>query len=431
MLKIKYKRFRKIFNQFWERKIFKFAVLIQITYVILALIITLIFFEKFNDFLVYYKVGNVFIQDIESLYDPINYEWPFRYFPLSAVFFIPFSFFPFEIAFILFTLFNALINFLICLVLYKIINLIQRDQKKTNHDNEKTIFYISLYLIALPHIYNYILGQINLLVSVFLLSSLYIFLKYKNFRWNVLAGLLIGVSINIKPITILIIPFLISFSLYDTKLNYRKEVKKSIVRIFGALVPLLINGLLFLLIPELFKGFLEINFTGTETLIVNNSFSITKLIINALTMFGYDIHFLRVVQFLLFLIVLAIIGGVAFLLYLNRKLETNSIVYGFIFGITTILLAYFDSWDHHLLILIPLIIISIFSISTNIENNENKRKFMSMEKKILYFFLFIDLPIFGLIFILRSIFPYNFIPTIFLLLLYGVNGKLLMEIIKL
>jgi hypothetical protein len=431
MLKIKYKRFRTIFNQFWERKIFKFAVLIQITYVILALIITLIFFEKFNDFLVYYKVGNVFIQDIESLYDPINYEWPFRYFPLSAVFFIPFSFFPFEIAFILFTLFNALINFLICLVLYKIINLIQRDQKKTNHDNEKTIFYISLYLIALPHIYNYILGQINLLVSVFLLSSLYIFLKYKNFRWNVLAGLLIGVSINIKPITILIIPFLISFSLYDTKLNYRKEVKKSIVRIFGALVPLLINGLLFLLIPELFKGFLEINFTGTETLIVNNSFSITKLIINALTMFGYDIHFLRVVQFLLFLIVLAIIGGVAFLLYLNRKLETNSIVYGFIFGITTILLAYFDSWDHHLLILIPLIIISIFSISTNIENNENKRKFMSMEKKILYFFLFIDLPIFGLIFILRNIFPYNFIPTIFLLLLYGVNGKLLMEIIKL
>lgn len=427
MLKIKYKRFRKIFNQFWERKIFKFAVLIQITYVILALIITLIFFEKFNDFLVYYKVGNVFIQDIESLYDPINYEWPFRYFPLSAVFFIPFSFFSFEIAFILFTLFNAFINFLICLVLYKIINLIQRDQKKTNHDNEKTIFYISLYLIALPHIYNYILGQINLLVSVFLLSSLYIFLKYKNFRWNVLAGLLIGVSINIKPITILIIPFLISFSLYDTKLNYRKEVKKSIVRIFGALVPLLINGLLFLLIPELFKGFLEINFTGTETLIVNNSFSITKLIINALTMFGYDINFLRDVQFILFVVVLAIIGGVAFLLYLNRKFETNSIVYGFIFGITTILLAYFDSWDHHLLILIPLIIISIFSININIENNENKRKFMSMEKKALYFFLFIDFPIFGLIFILRSVFPYNIIPTLFLLLLYGVNGKLLMR----
>jgi hypothetical protein len=419
--------FKEIFNQFWKRKIFKFALLIQITYVILALIITLIFFRKFNDFLVYYEVGNVFIQDIENLYDPINYEWPFRYLPLSAVFFIPFAFFPFEIAFILFTLFNALINFLICIVLYKIINLIQKDQKKTNYDKEKTIFYISLYLIALPHIYNYILGQINLLVSVFLLSSLFIFLKYKNFRWNVLGGLLIGVSINIKPITILIIPFLISFSLFHNKLNYRKEVKKSTLRIFSALFPLLLNGLLFLLLPKLFKGFLEINFTGTETLIVNNSFSITKLIINALTMFGYDINFLRDVQFLLFVIVLSIIGGVAFLLYLNRKFETNSIVYGFIFGITTILLAYFDSWDHHLLILIPLIIISIFSINKNIENNENKGKFMSMEKKALYFFLFIDLPIFGLIFILRSIFPYNFIPTIFLLLLYGVNGKLLMR----
>jgi len=423
MLKAKAENFKITFIKFWDKKFFKFALFTHLFYLILGLIITLIFLRDFNDFLVYHKVGEVFIHDIKNLYDPSNYLWPFRYFPLGAILFVPFSLMSFETAFILFNLFHLFINFMNCLILYKIIGLISQVKKNI----EKTVFYLSMYLVALPHVYNYAMGQINSLVSMFLLISLYIFLKYDKIEWNLLGGLFVGVSINIKPITIFIIPFLISFRIISKRELNKKEITRSMARIIGAILPLLINIPLFLTTPELLSGFLEINFKGTETLIINNSFSITKIIINALSMLGLETNLLLDLQIVIFMIIFLLIGGTGFLIFMIRKVKKNSILYGFIFGIVIMLLVYFDSWDLHLIILIPLLLISIIYIGELQNDNDQYSSMQNIMKKSFYFFIFIDLPIFGIIYAVRDVFPYNFIPTIFLFLVFVVTGKYLLK----
>ncbi|MFX1405911.1 MAG: glycosyltransferase family 87 protein [Promethearchaeota archaeon] len=422
MLKEKARNFKIIFNKFWTKKIFKFAFFIHFFYFIFGLILTLIFFREFNDFLVYHNVGRIFLEDIKNLYDPSNYLWPYRYFPLSALLFVPFSLMPFELAFIMFNVLNLVINFFNCLFIYKIIGIITQNENVI----KKRIFYLSLYLIALPHAFNYTMGQTNPLVSLFLLSALYFFLKSNEFKWNLLGGLLVGLSLNIKPITIFVIPFLITFSITSKSKINKKELKHTFSRLLGAFIMILLNAPLLLAIPELLNGFLEINFVGTETLIVNNSFSITKLIINSLSMLNIETNLLLDLQILILIIILVLIGGTGFLIFMIRKKEKNSILYGFILGIVIMLLVYFDSWDLHLVILIPLIIISIIYIE-DLPNENNQYTFIqNISKKSLYFFIFIDLPIFGLIYILKEVFPYNFIPTIFLLLLFGSVGKFLL-----
>jgi len=79
------------------------------------------------------------------------------------------------------------------------------------------------------------------------------------------------------------------------------------------------------------------------------------------------------------------------------------------------LLGYFDSWDHHLLILIPLLIVIIFNLP---RNSEITNKF----KKSLIFFSFFDLAFMGIWFLTTPFwFPYNFASTIFLILVfYGI-----------
>lgn len=423
MLTDKLKNFRITFSKFWKRKIFKVCFSLHITYFLIGLILTIFFLREFNDFLVYHNVGKVFLSDIENLYDPSNYLWPYRYFPLSGFLFVPFSLLPFEAAFILFNVFNLIINFLNCLILYKIIHLISHNEETLKRE----IYYLSLYLVALPHAFNYAMGQTNSLVSMVLLASLYVFLKHDNLKWNIIGGLLVGISLNIKPITIFIVPFLITFTIkLKGKIN-TPQIKRSIMRLLGASLPILLNLPLLIAIPGLFNGFLEINFVGTETLIVNNSFSITKLIINLLSMLNVETNLLLDLQIIIFLIIFVLIGVVGFLIFMIRKLQTNYIIYGYIIGILVMLLVYFDSWDLHLIILIPLLMISIIHLEDLPKEHKNRAFFLKSLKRGIYFFIFIDLPIFGLIYLLKDIFPYNFIPTIFLLLIYISLGKYLLS----
>ncbi|MCK4688587.1 MAG: DUF2029 domain-containing protein, partial [Candidatus Lokiarchaeota archaeon] len=168
------------------------------------------FFQEKNDFIIFYRVGEIFLNDTENLYNQSNYLWDFRYFPLSALFFIPFGFLDFKVSFIIFNLFNLFLNILICVVLYKIIIIIRNEDHEK--DDKRVILYISLYLMSLPHVLNYIYGQINLYITLFILISLYIFIKFKNIKWQFIGSVILGISIIIKPTAFFLIPFLIIFS---------------------------------------------------------------------------------------------------------------------------------------------------------------------------------------------------------------------------
>ena len=396
---------------FWKYKIFKYALLIHLIYFLLSFI--LFIFTPEIDFQVYYKVGEIFFSDISDLYNSSNYVFPFRYFPLCAIFFIPFSFLPYEISFIVFNSFNLFLNIFTSLLIYSIVILVRGIDHE--QDDKRIITYISLFLIGLPHASNYVLGQINVYVSVFILISLFIFLKYEEIKWQFIGSIILGISAIIKPITIFLIPFLIviHFNFKETKVCF--QFKKSLVRLVGVILPLSLNIIPFLIVPSLLTGFLETNFSGEEPIIVNFSFSITKLVTNFIQFYLPDI-FNNSVQIIIFLIVVAMIGGLGIIIYIFRKNKTNYMIFGFILGIIIMFLVYFDSWDHHLLILTPLLIIALFNLP---RNSDISRKFIKPSFLALNFF---SLLFMGVWVLTREYFPFNFFNTIFLLLIfYGIG----------
>lgn len=404
-------KIKRRFMELWEFKIFRYAVLIQGFYFILSMILTLIFFREQNDFLVYYEGGKVFIDNINGLYNQANYtRWPFRYFPISALIFVPFYLMGFDLGYIIFNLINLILNILICLILYKIVFITRREDHERNE--KRIVLYISLFLMGLPNLFNYILGQVNLYITVLILISLYLFLKYEDFKGNLLAGLILGITMLFKPLTIFLIPFLILIHFDLDKKKFEIKFFKSIIRIVGFLIPVSLNLFIFLIYPELLGGFLNVNLTGEDTVLINHSFSITKLIQNFFIVIGFSQSQLLSFQLPFFLFILITVGGIGFVLYLIRRYNNFSLIYGYTFGILTMLLGYFDSWDHHLLILTPLLIIIIFNLS---RKSDITKKFI---KPSFFFLNFLDLAFMGLFFAVKSYFPFNFASTIFLLLVF-------------
>ncbi|MFX1378318.1 MAG: glycosyltransferase family 87 protein [Promethearchaeota archaeon] len=399
----------KRIKELYKHKIFRYALVLQSFYFILSIILYFSLYQEKNDFVIFYNVGNVFLNDIENLYNQTYYLWDFRYFPLSALFFIPFSLLSTDSAFIIFNIFNVFLNILICNYLYKIILLVRKEDHEK--DDKRVILYICIYLMGLPHVLNYIYGQINLYITFFIVLSLYIFLKYKDIKWQFIASLILGISIIIKPTAFLLIPFLIIINFNLTNKKFRIEFLRSLTRIIGVLVPVLLNFIPFFLYPTLWEGFLETNFTGSNPVALNFSFSFTKLITNFC--YFYNIPFN---QLILFLGVVAIIGGLGFITFLIRRFEKNSIIYGYAFGILIMLLAYFDSWDHHLLNLTPILIIIMFNLP-------RRSKITAPFKLSLFFFSFLDLAFVGIWYLIYPLFPYNLEPTFFLIITFYGIGK--------
>jgi hypothetical protein len=317
----------------------------------------------------------------------------------------------FDLGFIVFNLLNLILNGLIAIILFRIIAIIKGvDHEKSN---ERVILYISLYLMGTPQLFNFILGQINLYVVFCILLSLYLFLRYDGMKWQLIACIILGISIIFKPITLFLFPFLIL-------IRYNKETRRielkftlSMMRLIGALIPLACSFILFISIPPLMKGFININLTGGETSLTNHSISITKLISNLLFLIGIsgiDLPlFIGVVVFFMIL-------SFAFYFFLQSQRKTReNLIYGYILGILIMFLSYFDTWNHHLLIILPILIIIMFNLS---RNSIITKKYI----KISFLFLnFFDIIFTFLFFVIGDFFPFNFAGTIFLLIiLYGI-----------
>ncbi len=411
-LKIEIAYLKNRIKELLERKIFFYAVLLHIIYIIVTLTTTLIFLKDKNDFLVYYKVAETFISDINNLYN-VDYRWPFRYFPLSAILFIPFYLLGFELGFIVFNLFNLILTILICIILYKLIFLFRHEDHEK--DDKRVITYISIFLMSLPNIFNYILGQINLYVTFLMLLSLLIYVKYDKNRWQFIASLILGISIIIKPITLFLIPFLIVFNYDFDKKIFTFKFKKTIIRIVGAFLPLFLNILLFVIYPRLLEGFITNNFSGVDTVDINHSFSLTKILENFLFFIGITKEQLQNYQLFIFLSVLGIFGGLGFFIYLFRRNPKENLIYGYAFGILIMLISYFDSWDHHLLILLPILIILLFNLP---RQSKLAKKII---KTSIFFLSFLDLIFFIIWWLIEKFFPLNFVPTIFIIFIfYGI-----------
>ena len=407
---------KKRFVQIWtENKLFRYAVIINLSYFIVSLICVLTILKDQNDFIIYYTAGRIFYTDINNLYDQNQYLWDYRYLPLSAMFFVPFYLLGFELGFILFHILNLIINILICNYLYKVCVLVRGVDHEQN--DKRIILYICFYLMSVAQLFNYLLGQINQIITLFILIALYMFIKYDTHKRQFLGGLILGISILIKPTAISMIPFLFIINLdFKRKKKLMIDFSISILRFLGAVLPLSLNLILFFLYPKLWDGFVETNFTGSNPVTLNFSFSITKIILNFC--YVYNIPFNQLYVLIAVLSTLTVIGFIIFIL--GKFDKQHSIIYGLTIGMIVLLLGYYDSWNHHLLSLTPLLIIIIFNMPRHSKISDK------IIQKSFFFFNFFDLAFMWFWFLqyMYFNFPYNFASTIFLVLvLYGISKQ--------
>ncbi len=394
----------KNFKEYWEVKIFKLAFFIHLFYFTLSLILFFTVLHDQNDFLTYFNVGKQVITDLPDLYNEENYDFPFRYFPISAYLFVPFYLFGYELGFIIFQLLNLFTTYFICIFMVKCIMVKDND---IDLNKKRVILYVSIFLLLIPHSINYILGQINLFVAIFLIISIYIFLAKDTALMEIVGGICLGISIIIKPITIFIVPFVIlmRIDLKNKKINIK--LFRSVLRLIGIILPLSFNILFFVFVPGLWNGFLEVNFLGSTPEIVNHSFSITRLVLNAINIYGIHIS-----SFLIFFIIFFIIGILGLFIYFIRVNPQFNTSHAFSLGLLLMLLVYFDSWDHHLVILGPILSITFFYSSNS------PLIFKKYVKPGFFGLAFFSMLFTGLWLLVQDLFPFNFIPTIFLLLCF-------------
>ena len=398
-------RFIERVQELWSQAAFRGAVILHSSYFILGLILTPLFFREQNDFLVFMKAGEIFLNKPNELYNQDYYLWDFRYFPLVAILFIPFYLMGFGLGFFLFNFMSLVFNIITSVLVYKIILLVRNvDHEK---DDKRVVLYSCFYMMGVPHVFNYILGQFNVPFILIILLSLYYILKNDNIQWQFIAGILIGISIILKPIALTLVPFLLIIHINIKERKIHINFSKSLVRLIGVIIPNSLNILLFILYPQMFDGFIATNFTGATPIRINFSFSLTKLIINLCYVSSIPFN-----QLFILLIVGFTVAGTAFWSYITSIGHKYKIIYGYTLGILIQLLVFYDSWDHHLLNLTPLLIIIIFSLP------RHSKIAAPYFKKGFFFLNFFDLLFMSFWFLTAPYYPFNFYATIFLIIIF-------------
>ncbi|MFX0027644.1 MAG: glycosyltransferase 87 family protein [Candidatus Hermodarchaeota archaeon] len=408
---------------------FLFAIGINAIY----LIVTFVFFYFLdsnimsidnNDYISFYNAGLIVLEDLPNLYDPSLYLFPFRYSPLSAYFFTPFSLLGLKFGYITFQIFNYFLNFLNIFLIFRIIQVYQDLNPELsvayklnnikdvfNHpENEPILHHGAVLLIMAPQFLNFFLGQVNILVISFILASVFYFLKggTKN---DLLGGLLLGCGILFKPTLIILILFIIPLT-YDRKSKkWSFGLKQTILRLSGTVVLTLLSGIYFLLYPEMLTDFIEVNLIGRYTydlggeLAINPSFSLTRILLVVLDLFGLNVSGFIVFVTLLLLFILPL-----YYFFVSSLNPSIKLIYGYFAGIVLTLLVYFDTWPHHLLVLAPFFILFLI-FNKDFEN----LKFI----KYIYYLLATVILAFWIIFYLTyQIFPLNIGGLVLLILLY-------------
>ncbi|MFX1391038.1 MAG: glycosyltransferase 87 family protein [Promethearchaeota archaeon] len=388
-----------------------------------------------NDYLSFYYAGRNVIIDLPNLYNSTLSPFPFRYLPLSAYFFTPFSLLGLELGYFVFQVFNFVLNILLLYLIFKIIQIYKNLNPNSNvpfilndfrdifnkSENESILHNSAIFLIALTQFMNYFLGQINIIVCVFILSSLFCFLK-DNMNYDILGGLLLGLAILIRPTLILLVPFILVISYNHARKKLELNLRKTFLRMLGSIVLLAISGFYFLVYPQMLSDFIAVNLTGEYTyaidggIEINPSFSLTRIILILIDFLQVEIN-----GFLIFLMIALLFLVPIYILYIQNSYENTHIINGFLTGNLVLLIVYFDSWPHHLVVLTPFLIFFILF---------NKQfKYFKMFKYLYYLIAFLMVIFWGIFYLTYTFLPLNIgglavvILLYFILILYYKNLK--------
>ncbi|MBA7646455.1 hypothetical protein ES703_54219 [subsurface metagenome] len=257
---------------------------------------------------------------------------------------------------------------------------------------------------------NYFLGQINFLILVFILASLFYFLKGRK-RYDFLGGLLLGFGILVKPTLILILPFIIALSYNRETRKFTFKFKQTIIRLSGSIILIVISGFFFLIYRIMLDDFIKVNLTGKHTysiggdVEVNPSFSLTRIVL-----ISYELLDLNINNFLVLIVISLLIFLPIYFLFILSADQPNKIIIGYLIAVTTALIVYFDTWPHHLVVLAPFMILFML-LYKNFER-------FTFFKYIHNLLTILTVMLWSLFFLTYEIFPFNLGGLVLLILLY-------------
>jgi hypothetical protein len=166
-----------------------------------------------SDFEVYYKAAYRLINSQNLYRHPEDGHYIYKYSPVSALIFIPFTVFSFEVAKIIYWIFLSgiiVLNFYLSTQLLTPKIGLNLDSKKIN-----TVYFLSALIVALHFLRELHLGQVNYLLMFIYVLVLLALIKEK----VISAAILLSLSIFIKPFGLIFLPYLI----------YRKKFKALIL----------------------------------------------------------------------------------------------------------------------------------------------------------------------------------------------------------
>jgi len=164
------------------------------------------FFENLNgrftisDFRVYYEAADRIINGLPLYRHLENAHYVFKYSPVSAMMYIPFTILPFSIAKFIYWIFLTLV---IAFGFALILKILQPNIFKNEIFKANLIILLMIPILALHFLRELHLGQVNHLLMVIYVVVLYFNLKSK----KITSAFFLSISIFIKPFGLIFFPY--------------------------------------------------------------------------------------------------------------------------------------------------------------------------------------------------------------------------------
>lgn len=366
-----------------------------------------------NDYRIFYQSAQTILADPEQLYILPDYNMPFRYLPLFSLLFIPYTFIPFEVGFVIHTFLLGIIQ----TASFYLIYIISSHFYKINYNTKLKRDLLFLVLMAPLQVPMIMMGQIS---YIFIFLMLIILLLIENAREKryyiryqyLFIGLILGLAISFKPFAILVLPFLaklvISFNAKTIKINFGIIFKL----LLGLVISQIINVIYILIYPSFVQDFLNIN--STAQILNYPSSSLTRIISVVFDSFSIEPIVMIILTFFLY--------GFIYSFYLITPPE--KINYPSYFGMVFLLvmIVFTDSWFLNFLIWFTLVFPGLFQYEDeiNLISSEKLKKKLKISNFITYKITYYGIVYFtaGVV-IGLTIFPTDPILPFLLIILYS------------
>lgn len=333
-----------------------------------------------NDFRIFYQSAQNILSDPTTLYTSPVYNMPFRYLPLFSLLFIPYTFIPFEVGFIIHVFLMTIVHiasfYLVLIISLKWFNI------SFNSKIKRDMLYLSL--MAPLQVVLLLIGQIT---NIFILMYLVIILlveNEKNRRYKIryayfLVGLLAGLSISYKPFAFLLLPFLLTIFFDISKRRLYIGGKQILSASIGFITSFSINLVYWILYPNLIPDFIEIN--NSSQLLDYPSTSITRILSVIFNAFSIQLS-----EFTILVGLTLILFSLAFFIYILNPIQLKNYSLFLGMGILITMITFPDSWFLNFLICFMLILPGLLKLEDelNVVVSEKERKTINQTFYIIY-----------------------------------------------